>query len=187
LCANEPFLPFLQASLRGTGIAPRRLVLEIVEHASPVDADVLCWTLEALRTMGIRIALDDIGQGHSNFSMIFRCRPEIFKLDRYLVQGLPEDSARQTLVASACALAHDFGSVMVAEGIETAAQLAAVQDAGISLAQGFYLAEPRPVWQLPPCISAKPTQRSGHDLRRAALRTPVIRGRAAARHLSARP
>ena len=82
--------------------------------------------------MGIPIALDDIGEGHSNYRMILDCRPEFFKIDKYFVQGSHRDSARRAVLQSVVTLAANFGSPVIAEGVEELADLDLVTSVGIN-------------------------------------------------------
>ena len=124
------------------GIEPRRLVVEVVEHAPAWDAEAFREALDCLRDIGAKIAVDDVGLGHSNYQMILDCRPDYFKIDRYFVLGCHADYYRQAVLASIAQLARSFGAQVIAEGIETETDLAAVMDAGIGLGQGFLLGAP---------------------------------------------
>ena len=99
-------------------------------------------SLAALRELGASIALDDVGLGHSNFMMIIECRPNYFKIDRYFVHGARTDVYRQAVLSSVAQLALPFGARVVAEGVETEADLEAVRQAGINLAQGYLFGQP---------------------------------------------
>ena len=137
LAMDAGFIDFLGSSLEARGISPLRLVVEIVEHAPPWDVAAFRNALDGLRCIGARIALDDIGLGHSNFLMILECRPEYFKIDRYFVHGAVSDFYRQAVLSSVAQLARPFGARVVAEGVETEADLVAVRAAGIDLVQGW--------------------------------------------------
>jgi len=88
--------------------------------------------------------VDDVGFGHGNFRMILDARPEYMKIDRYFVAGCGSDSYRRSLLRSVCQLARDFGSIVVAEGIETEQDLRTVRDLQIPFGQGYLLAPPTP-------------------------------------------
>jgi EAL domain-containing protein (putative c-di-GMP-specific phosphodiesterase class I) len=143
LAMDPEFVSFLADTAGMTGIAMERLVIEIVEHSPPWDVRGFRNSLEGLRSIGARIALDDIGLGQSNFMMILECRPDYFKIDRYFVHGARNDFYRQAVLASVCHLARPFGARVVAEGVETPEDLEAVQAAGIELVQGFLFGQPR--------------------------------------------
>jgi EAL domain-containing protein (putative c-di-GMP-specific phosphodiesterase class I) len=137
LAGDPEFLNFFGDAAALGGIEPTRLVVEIVEHAPSYDVGAFLEGLAGLRDIGARVALDDIGLGHSNYRMILDSRPDYFKIDRYFVKGCHDDYYRQAVLASVAQLARPFGALVVAEGIESHADLEAVKVAGIGLAQGF--------------------------------------------------
>ena len=131
------FVDFLAAEAEQNRIACARLTVEIVEHAPPWDGPAFLATLDALRRRGVRIALDDVGLGQSNYKMMLDARPEYFKIDRYFVQGVHADPHRRAVLESITQLASRFGGRVVAEGVETEADFLAVAAHGIELVQGF--------------------------------------------------
>ena len=119
------------------GVAPERLMLEIVEHRAPWSMDILRATLEELRGSGIRIALDDLGVAASNYRMIVDCRPDHLKIDRYIVSGCSDDPYRQAVLRSIVTLAESCNAIPIAEGVEEQADLDAILDLGIDKVQGW--------------------------------------------------
>jgi EAL domain-containing protein (putative c-di-GMP-specific phosphodiesterase class I) len=99
-------------------------------------------TLAQLREAGLLIALDDVGLGQSNYKMILDVRPDIYKLDRYLVEGAWNDPYRQVILDSLARMVRRLEAKAVAEGVEDAHELVAVEAAGIDLVQGFLFARP---------------------------------------------
>jgi EAL domain-containing protein (putative c-di-GMP-specific phosphodiesterase class I) len=138
---------FLEEAGRG-GFDTRRLVVEIVEHAPPLDVPAFRRSLTQLREAGVAIALDDVGLGQSNYKMILDVRPEIYKLDRYLVAGALHDPYRQVILDSLARMVRRLEARAVAEGVEDEHELVAVESAGIELVQGFLLARPMPLQDL---------------------------------------
>lgn len=136
------FPTFLLERARDAGIAPQRLIVEIVEHSPPLDVPSFRGALGALREAGLSIALDDVGLGQSNYKMILDVRPDIYKLDRYLVCGAWNDRYRQVILDSLARMVRCLEARAVAEGVETSEELEAVKGAGIDLVQGFYFAHP---------------------------------------------
>jgi EAL domain-containing protein (putative c-di-GMP-specific phosphodiesterase class I) len=143
LAMDASFVEYLEAAVEAKGLAKRRLVVEIVEHSPPGDLAGLRRALDGLRGMGARIALDDVGLGHSNLMMVLECRPDYLKVDRHFVSGCHQDFHRRAVLASVVELARSFGSRVVAEGVEEPADLAALTQLGITLIQGFLLGIPR--------------------------------------------
>jgi EAL domain-containing protein (putative c-di-GMP-specific phosphodiesterase class I) len=150
LAMDGSFVGFLVEELEASGVSPRRLVVEIVEHAPPWDVRGFQASLEALRRQGARIALDDVGLGHSNYMMILECRPDYFKVDRHFVEGCHRDFHRRAVLSSVAQLARPFGARVVGEGVETAADLATLKELGITLCQGYLLARPVSVGRFAP-------------------------------------
>jgi EAL domain-containing protein (putative c-di-GMP-specific phosphodiesterase class I) len=117
--------------------------LEITESV-PFSHHELCLkVLQELRARpGIRLVVDDLGAGYSNLKYIVDLEPDVVKLDRQLVAGLDKSERQQRLVKSVVSLCHDLGAKVVAEGIETQAELEASIDAGADYGQGYLLARP---------------------------------------------
>lgn len=138
------FLCFLKTALEKTGIPPARLIIEIVEHSPYWDGEHFVRVLQGLREIGVQIALDDVGLGHSNYRMILECRPDYLKVDRYLVEGANADFYRRALLRSIADLAGSFGAHAVAEGVGSYDDLGTVLAEGFSLVQGFLLSKPMP-------------------------------------------
>lgn len=127
------------------GIAPERLMLEIVEHRAPWVMESFQSTLGALRDAGVRIAVDDLGVGASNFRMIVDCRPDHLKVDRYIVNGCTTDPMRAAVIASIVSLADSIGASPIAEGIEEESDLEVVRSLGVPIVQGWLFAPAMPV------------------------------------------
>jgi EAL domain-containing protein (putative c-di-GMP-specific phosphodiesterase class I) len=148
---RDPEFPAFLADLATShAVDLSRLTVEVVEHAVPWDGAVFLCVLQGLRDIGIRIALDDVGLGQSNYRMILECRPDYFKVDRYIVAGCHRDDRRALVLRSVAELARGFGGRVVAEGVEDPADLRTVTALGINLVQGFLLAPPLDAADLPP-------------------------------------
>ena len=91
----------------------------------------------------MRLAIDDAGAGYATFRHVLRLRPDIIKMDHSITQHINEDPGRLALAAALVIFAGEIGAVLVAEGIETAGELAALQRAGVTRAQGFALGRPQ--------------------------------------------
>lgn len=145
LGADRAFTGFIADTAARHGVDTGRLVIEIIEHAPCWTGPAFVASLGALRELGMRVALDDIGLGQSNYRMILECRPEWFKIDRFIVSGAGSDPHRCAVLRSIQELAGSFGALTVAEGIENPEDLEAVLSSGIRLTQGFLLSRPQPV------------------------------------------
>jgi len=161
------FVDFLTETARQHGIELFRLTVEVVEHSPVWNATEFLRSLRLMRKLGIRVALDDVGTGQSNYRMILDAEPDCFKIDSYLVQKAHTDYKRRAMLASIVQLARDLGSSVVAEGVEMAADLEVVLDLGITLIQGYIFSRPLPVSKLSPIIAninALPVPSSGRTL-----------------------
>jgi len=119
-----------------------RIVLELSEHARVVDYATLSEVLRPLRERGMRLAIDDVGAGFSSLRHILLTAPEVIKLDRSIVAGAADDPVMLTLVRSLADFGHGAGAHVVAEGIETRDDAAALRDVGVDYGQGWYFARP---------------------------------------------
>jgi EAL domain-containing protein (putative c-di-GMP-specific phosphodiesterase class I) len=138
--------PLLTDCLLDSRLPLDRVVLEITEHVSVTDYDVLAARADDLRGLGVRLAVDDAGAGFASFRHILRLCPEYIKLDRTLIENISEDPARRALAAAVVLFAFEMGSAVVAEGVETLAELRTAQTLGIDAAQGFLLGRPTDDW-----------------------------------------
>jgi EAL domain-containing protein (putative c-di-GMP-specific phosphodiesterase class I) len=119
-----------------------QLVVEITEHASVTDYAELARAVQALRHVGVRVAVDDAGAGYASFRHILQLRPDYIKLDRGLVDGLDRDPAKRALAGAFVAFGREVDAAIIAEGVETELEVRAARALGIQAAQGFYLARP---------------------------------------------
>lgn len=124
--------------------AHRRLIVEVTEHAIVDDYTSLQAAVAGLRQRGIRLAVDDAGAGFASLRHIVRLVPDIIKLDISLTRRVREDPILRALASALVQFAHQTSTALVAEGIETTADLLAWQDLGAHAAQGFLLARPAP-------------------------------------------
>ena len=138
------YVSVVERELGETGMDPRSLCLEITESILMEPIRSTLATLQALREMGLTIAIDDFGTGYSSLSYLKDFPADVLKIDRTFIQGLGTDSEDSAIVAAVIDLAHSSGLVTVAEGVETEIQLKRLRALGCDLAQGFYLAPPRP-------------------------------------------
>ena len=122
-----------------------RLILELTEHTAIEDYAKLIAALRVLRRAGTRIAIDDTGSGYSSLGHILKLAPDFIKLDRDLVSGIDLDPVRRALAASLVSFAAETGAQIIAEGVETAAELSVLRRLGVRNAQGYHLGRPAPL------------------------------------------
>ncbi|MBN2972408.1 EAL domain-containing protein [Roseomonas aeriglobus] len=125
-----------------SGVSPTRVQIEITETAIFDDAERAAETLYRLRQMGFRIALDDFGTGYSSLYNIRKFALDCLKIDRSFIDGLGRERESSAIVQSVIHLGRALAMEVVAEGVETEAQVQALRVAGCSHLQGYFLARP---------------------------------------------
>jgi diguanylate cyclase (GGDEF)-like protein len=134
----------VQEILRDTGLPPGRLELEITEGALMRNTEVAASTLNGLKALGVRLAVDDFGTGHASLAYLKRFPIDALKIDRAFVADCTENAEGAAIVRAVIAMGHSLRLEVIAEGVETEAQLAFLTDLGCDAAQGFLLARPSP-------------------------------------------
>jgi diguanylate cyclase (GGDEF)-like protein/PAS domain S-box-containing protein len=129
-------------SLLETGFEPTNLILEITESALLRDLDATIRNLEALKSLGLSIAVDDFGTGFSSFSHLEQLPIDILKVDRSFVANITEHGGRPSLAPAIVQLAHTLGLTAIAEGVESSDQVSPLLDIHCALAQGYHLGMP---------------------------------------------
>ncbi len=132
----------IRSVLEVTGLHPSQLCLEITESLAMADIDHTIRTLTDLKSLGVRLAIDDFGTGYSSLNYLKLLPVDFVKLDRAFVQDLESDPVDVAIVSAVMELARAVGMTVVAEGVETAGQLARLSMMGCPLVQGYYLARP---------------------------------------------
>jgi EAL domain-containing protein (putative c-di-GMP-specific phosphodiesterase class I) len=149
------------AALAESGLAPSRLLVELTETSVTEDPMRAAAQLRELRVSGVEIAIDDFGSGFTSISQLASVPAGVLKIDRSLVSGTDGGSGRSAAaIAALTGLASAFGMRSLAEGVETAGQLAAAAELGCSFAQGFHIARPMPAEQLTEWLRAHVCERS---------------------------
>lgn len=128
-----------------SGYPLERLVLEITEQDSISDYERIEAELAPLRARGMRLAVDDAGAGYASFRHILKLKPDIIKLDYSLIKGIDTDLASKTLATAIVSFGKSTGSQIVAEGVETEAELDTLRGLGIERVQGFLLGRPEAI------------------------------------------
>jgi EAL domain-containing protein (putative c-di-GMP-specific phosphodiesterase class I) len=125
-----------------TGFPLNRLTFEIVEHEDLADMDHLQRIIAEYRRIGFKIAMDDFGSGFSSLARFAELKPEVVKLDRAVVQNCDQDETRRAIIAHTVRLCRELNVKLVVEGVETEAEIIALQMAGVRFMQGFFFARP---------------------------------------------
>jgi EAL domain-containing protein (putative c-di-GMP-specific phosphodiesterase class I) len=121
-----------------------RLVFEVTERAAIHDFDHFRSKISALRDLGVRIAIDDLGSGYSALSLIAELDPDFIKFDMTLIRAIDKSPVRQNLIRNMISFASDLGAQVVGEGVETREEFETLRNLGCHLVQGFLFAVPSP-------------------------------------------
>jgi diguanylate cyclase (GGDEF)-like protein len=127
----------IETALESTGLAPERLHVELTETAVLGDAEDLHPALARLKTLGVRLVLDDFGTGHASLAQLRRHPIDAVKIDRSFIGPLPDAASERAIVRAVVGLAASLGFELIAEGVERPVQAAALQALGCEIAQGW--------------------------------------------------
>jgi EAL domain-containing protein (putative c-di-GMP-specific phosphodiesterase class I) len=134
----------VREALEDSGLAPGRLTLEITESLALQNPKRSAVTLDELHRIGVRLAIDDFGAGHSSLSQLKRFPVDTLKLDRGFVSDLHTSAGDRAIMVTVVTMARTLGMRVVAEGVELEEQLDVLRSGGCHMAQGFLLG--RPEW-----------------------------------------
>jgi diguanylate cyclase (GGDEF)-like protein len=153
--ARPDLITTINEVLTATGADPKRLTVEVTETTLLGDLSGAVNLLRALRALGVKVALDDFGTGYSSLAYLRLLPIDEVKLDRSFVTDVADNGPAAAVVAGVVTLAHALDLSVVAEGIETAEQHAALRTLGCDIGQGFHLARPAPAELIEPVLRAK--------------------------------
>ncbi|HWO58066.1 MAG TPA: EAL domain-containing protein [bacterium] len=157
---RSDFLSSLEAVLRETGLPASALVLELTETALFAHSEPVVRALEGIRALGISLHIDDFGTGYSSLNYLARLPVTALKVDRSFVQGLGRDEGSRKIIRGVVTLAHSLGIEVIAEGIESAAQLRLLRDEmGCDFGQGYLYARALESDEAFSCLVRQPWQR----------------------------
>ena len=128
--------------LHQIGISPSRVVIELTENQRINDYPNIQQALAHYRSLGYRIAIDDLGEGFANLRMWSEIQPDYVKIDRHFINGIAEDTLKHNFVKAMQNLAESCSAQIIAEGIERETDCLAIRDMGIGLGQGYLIAVP---------------------------------------------
>lgn len=141
---SQSFGMFIRNILRETGLQPHQLALELTESTLMKNAHAHAKTLQGLRDDGVHIEVDNFGTGHSSLSSLRQLPVDTLKIDRSFIRQLDTNGSDEAIVATMLSLARGLGLHVVAEGVETPAQLKVLAHHGCKVAQGFYFSRALP-------------------------------------------
>jgi EAL domain-containing protein (putative c-di-GMP-specific phosphodiesterase class I) len=132
----------LRAQVAEMGLKPENIAIEIIESKIG-DLKELQRFVQLYRSYGFLIALDDVGAGHSNLDRIPLIKPDILKIDRFLIQDIHDDFYKQEVLRSLVQMSRRLGTLIIAEGVETQAEAVCLLDMDVDMIQGFYFSKPQ--------------------------------------------
>ena len=141
---RDGFVETLRSVVAGAKISARQIVLEVTERAELPDLDKAAAVVKQLRELGFRVAMDDVGVGHSGLSQMKGLGANIIKIDKFFVDTITEDGAAATIIGMLVRLARDLHMTVIAEGIETHEQIQALLACGVEEGQGYFVSPPLP-------------------------------------------
>jgi diguanylate cyclase (GGDEF)-like protein len=159
--ADPMLIPRLTQIIHSSGLDPSSLELEITESVAMSNGELTVAALEKLKAIGVRIAIDDFGTGYSSLSYLKRFPIDTLKVDRSFIRDIPSDAGDKKITRAIIAMAHSFKLLVVAEGVETADQLAFLRGQRCDVAQGFFLFRPLPEEQVAGVLELNRLDRAG--------------------------
>ena len=132
------------SALIQSGLGARYLTLELTESTLIQNPENAGATLKRLYDLGVQLALDDFGTGYSSLSYLKRFPIDVLKIDRSFVRGIPDESDDAVITNTIITMAHNLGRCVIAEGAETAAQIAFLRAHGCEAVQGYFFSKPLP-------------------------------------------
>ncbi|MBL8329293.1 MAG: EAL domain-containing protein [Rubrivivax sp.] len=153
--ADEALLGSLRETLDEYGLAPQDFDMELTESVLMADPERANEVLQAMVSLGLKISIDDFGTGYSSLSYLKRFPAHTVKIDRSFIGGLPGDQDDTAITQAVIAMAHSLGLSVVAEGVETQAQWAALKAMRCDQAQGYLLGKPMPAEALAHRLAAQ--------------------------------
>lgn len=153
---------------RRVGFAHRQLMFEFTEHERMTDVAHIQRIVTEYRKQGFATAIDDFGAGYAGLNLLANFQPDFLKLDMELIRGIDISRQRQTIIVAIVAMAQQLGVAVIAEGIETEAEMVTLRAAGIQLFQGYLFANPAvaslpAVWLPQRDLSARTAKSSPRD------------------------
>ncbi len=125
-----------------TGFPTGRLIFEFTENERMLEPEHVAGIVAAYRKMGFATALDDLGAGYAGLSLLAAIQPDIVKIDMQLVRDVDTNAAKRTIVRHVVLMCAEMGIQVIGEGIETLAELRALQPLGVRYFQGYLFAKP---------------------------------------------
>lgn len=145
---DSKLLDFVKSEIQKVNICPKNLEFEITEGVLLIGQTYVENALVGFRNIGIKLSMDDFGTGYSSLSYLRKYAFDVLKIDRSFISGITDNNEDLTLIKATISMAHSLGLTVVAEGVETKAQIALLSDLNCDYLQGFYYSKPLPAKEL---------------------------------------
>lgn len=152
---DPDLLPFLREQIKAFNRNPSQIELELTERTVVADIEQTLETMRQLKAMGFIFSIDDFGTGYSSLAYLKQMPVDIIKIDRSFVSGMSDNNADMQIVSSTIAMVQKLGMQVVAEGVETCAQMKLLQSLSCEIGQGYFIARPIPESELYQMLSEK--------------------------------
>ena len=167
---SDAFVETLRRIVVAARVSVRQIVLEVTERSELPDLDRAAATVKELRDLGFKVAMDDVGVGHSGLSQIKKLGVNIIKIDKFFVDTIAEDGSTATIVQMLVRLARDLGMTVIAEGVETCEQVQSLIACGVEEGQGYFVSPPLPFAKFDELLEVRSSKAVAEDaVRQAAL------------------
>ncbi len=153
---DRELVPYVAGVLQRYQVRPELICIELTESALMEDPVRARDTLQQLHALGVKLSMDDYGTGYSSLAYIKNLALDELKIDRAFVTGLNTDEQSSAIIRSTIELGHSLGMTVVAEGVETAVELAALKQFGCDYAQGYHVCRPKRAEDLIAWLQAQP-------------------------------
>ncbi|MHB1092438.1 EAL domain-containing protein [Thiobacillus sp.] len=141
---ENTLLDRIQQAILDEGVPPHHLELEITESTAMHDVQATSEILAALDALGVRLAIDDFGTGYSSLAYLKRFPLDVLKIDRTFIPDSPDDDTASAIAEASISLGHKLGLEVIAEGVETMAQMSFLRTHGCDIIQGYCFSHPQP-------------------------------------------
>src|SRR6056297_190471 len=145
---DASLLAQIQNVIHETGINPEKVNIEITENIAISDIESALHMIDELASMGVKTSIDDFGTGYSSLAYIKRFNSNVLKIDKSFIDDIPIEQADQAIVQAIVSMSHAVGMEVVAEGVETKAQVEYLKAVGCDYIQGYYYSKPFPITEL---------------------------------------
>jgi c-di-GMP phosphodiesterase len=167
---SDGFVETLRRVVAGSKVSARQVVLEVTERTELPDLNKAALVVKQLREFGFRVAMDDVGVGHSGLSQMKGLGANTIKIDKFFVDTITEDGSAATIIGMLVRLARDLHMTVIAEGIETRAQIDALVACGVEEGQGYFVSPPLPFARFDEFLARHQSRALAEDAVREAAR-----------------